>query len=83
MENNLKTAEEILADAHGILPQYLNVHCGKITTERNIEAMQAYARHVAEAVRYECIIMAQRVHGTGPSFPIDAFKSIIVDQFIK
>lgn len=38
-----KTAEEILADAHGILPQYLNVHIGRITVGRNIEAMQSYS----------------------------------------
>lgn len=38
-----KTPEEILADAHGILPQYLNVHIGRITVGRNIEAMQAYS----------------------------------------
>jgi hypothetical protein len=49
-----KTAEEILAEAHGILPQYLNVHCGKITSERNIAAMKAYARQIAGNVKQAC-----------------------------
>jgi len=76
MEKTLKTAEEIL--------QYHYIHDrGLVNPNYVVNAMQDYARQVAEAVREECIAMARRVHGTGPAFDIGAFRSIKVESFIK